>query len=213
MSNDKTMQDAFKNNVDIHTVTASQVFGVPENAVTPVMRSSAKAVNFGIIYGISAFSLAKDINISNSEAKKYIEEYFRKYPNVEKFMNKTVADAEKNGYVTTVFGRRRNIPELSSKNRIVQASGRRIAMNTPVQGTAADIIKTAMVNVYRKLKEENLDAHLILQVHDELIVESSPEDAEKAGRILHDEMVSACTLKVPLVADVKEGVSWYDAKE
>ena len=213
MSNDKTMQDAFKNNVDIHTVTASQVFNVSESAVTPQMRSSAKAVNFGIIYGIGAFSLAKDINVSKAEAKRYIEEYFRKYPNVEKFMNKTVSDAEKNGYVTTVFGRRRDIPELSSKNRIVQASGRRIAMNTPIQGTAADIIKIAMVNVYRKLKEENLNAHLILQVHDELIVESSPEDAEKAGRILNNEMVSACSLKVPLVADVKEGVSWYDAKE
>lgn len=213
MSNDKTMQDAFKNNVDIHTVTASQVFNVSENAVTPHMRSSAKAVNFGIIYGIGAFSLAKDINVSKAEAKRYIEEYFRKYPNVEKFMNKTVSDAEKNGYVTTIFGRRRDIPELSSKNRIVQAAGKRIAMNTPVQGTAADIIKIAMVNVYRKLKEENLNAHLILQVHDELIVESSPDDAEKAGRILNDEMVSACSLKVPLVADVKEGVSWYDAKE
>jgi len=177
------------------------------------MRSSAKAVNFGIIYGIGAFSLAKDINVSKAEAKRYIEGYFRKYPDVEKFMNDTVENAEKNGYVTTIFGRKRNIPEIQSRNKVIQAAGKRIAMNTPVQGTAADIIKIAMVNVYKRLKEENLNAHLILQVHDELIVEASPEAAEKAGKILSSEMVNACNLKVPLVADVKEGVSWYDAKE
>lgn len=213
MSNDQTMQEAFKNNADIHTITASQVFGVPENSVTPFMRSSAKAVNFGIIYGIGAFSLAKDINVSKAEAKRYIEGYFKKYPNVEKFMNDTVESAEKNGYVTTIFGRKRNIPEIQSRNKVIKAAGKRIAMNTPVQGTAADIIKIAMINVYKRLKEENLNAHLILQVHDELIVETSPESAEMAGKILSSEMVNACKLNVPLIADVKEGFSWYDAKE
>lgn len=212
MSNDPTMQKAFMDNVDIHTVTASQVFGVAETMVTSEMRSSAKAVNFGIIYGIGTFSLAKDINVSVAEAKRYIEGYFMKYPNVEKFMNDTVENAVKNGYVSTIFGRRRNIPELSSSNRIIQASGKRIAMNTPIQGTAADIIKLAMIEVYKALKAENLNAHLILQVHDELIVECSPEDAEKAGKILNEKMMNTCKLKVPLTADVKEGHSWYDAK-
>lgn len=212
MSHDKNMQDAFINGIDIHTVTASQVFGVPENAVTPYMRSSAKAVNFGIIYGIGPFSLAKDINVSVSEAKKYMQGYFTKYPNVEKFMNNTVESAMKTGYVTTISGRRRDIPEILSSNKIVQASGKRIAMNTPVQGTAADIIKIAMVNVYRKFKEENLKAHLILQVHDELIVECPPDEAEKAGKILSSEMVNAVKLAVPLIAEVREGHSWYDAK-
>lgn len=212
MSNDSNMIDAFVNNADIHTSTAAKVFHVDENMVTPSMRSFAKAVNFGIIYGIGAYSLSKDINVSVKEAKHYISEYFSRYPDVEKFIKDTVRKATDNGYVTTLFGRRRNIPELSSSNRIIKASGERIAMNTPVQGTAADIIKKAMINVFRKLKESVPDAHLILQVHDELIVECSPKDAEKAGKILHDEMENACKLRVPLVADVKEGHSWYDAK-
>ncbi len=212
MSNDSNMIDAFVNNADIHTSTAAKVFHVDENMVTPSMRSFAKAVNFGIIYGIGAYSLSKDINVSVKEAKHYISEYFSRYPDVEKFIKDTVRKATDDGYVTTLFGRRRNIPELSSSNRIIKASGERIAMNTPVQGTAADIIKKAMINVFRKLKESVPDAHLILQVHDELIVECSPEDAEKAGKILRDEMENACKLRVPLVADVKEGHSWYDAK-
>ncbi len=212
MSNDSNMIDAFVNNADIHTSTAAKVFHVDENMVTPSMRSFAKAVNFGIIYGIGAYSLSKDINVSVKEAKHYISEYFSRYPDVEKFIKDTVRKATADGYVTTLFGRRRNIPELSSSNRIIKASGERIAMNTPIQGTAADIIKKAMINVFRKLKESVPDAHLILQVHDELIVECSPEDAEKAGKILHDEMENACKLRVPLVADVKEGHSWYDAK-
>lgn len=212
MSNDSNMIDAFVNNADIHTSTAAKVFHVDENMVTPSMRSFAKAVNFGIIYGIGAYSLSKDINVSVKEAKHYISEYFSRYPDVEKFIKDTVRKATADGYVTTLFGRRRNIPELSSSNRIIKASGERIAMNTPIQGTAADIIKKAMINVFRKLKESVPDAHLILQVHDELIVECSPKDAEKAGKILHDEMENACKLRVPLVADVKEGHSWYDAK-
>ncbi len=213
MSGDKTMQKAFTDNIDIHTVTASQVFGVDENMVTPEMRSSAKAVNFGIIYGIGSFSLAKDINVSVSEAKKYIEGYFEKYPDVEKFMNECVENARKKGYSETLFKRRRDIPEIMSSNRIVQSAGKRIAMNTPVQGTAADIIKKAMVMVYKRLKEEIPEAHLILQVHDELIVECYPKDSQKAGKILNECMINACKLDVPLTADVREGKSWYDAKE
>ncbi len=213
MSDDETMQKAFIDNVDIHTVTASQVFGVSEKSVTSEMRSAAKAVNFGIIYGIGAFSLAKDINVSVAEAKKYIQGYFNKYPNVEKFMHSAVEEAVSKGYVTTLFGRKRDIPEVRSSNKVVQAAGQRIAMNTPIQGTAADIIKKAMIEVYKRLKAEVPNAHLILQVHDELIVECSPNDSEKAEKILNECMINACNLKVPLIADVSKGMSWYEAKE
>ena len=209
---DKNMQEAFSEGRDIHTSTAAQVFDIPEDFVTPEMRSAAKAVNFGIIYGIGAFSLSKDINVSVYEAKKYIDDYLHNFPNVEKFMNDTVENAKKNGYVTTMFGRKRYVPELSASNKNMQAAGRRIAMNTPIQGSAADIIKIAMVRVYRRLKEEVPDARLILQVHDELIVECDVKDAEAAGKILSEEMTNACELKVPLTADVNRGDSWYEAK-
>ncbi|MGN1481745.1 DNA polymerase I [Porcipelethomonas sp.] len=209
---DPTMIKGFCEGADIHTSTAAQVFGLPEEMVTPEMRSAAKAVNFGIIYGIGAFSLSKDINVSVYEAKKYISDYLHNFPNVEKFMNDTVERAKKDGYVTTMFGRKRYVPELSASNKNMQAAGRRIAMNTPVQGSAADIIKIAMVKVYRRLKEEVPDAKLILQVHDELIVECSRDDADAAGKILSEEMTNACELKVPLTADVNRGDSWYDAK-
>lgn len=209
---DENMQRAFREGEDIHAATASQVFDMPQDMVTSQMRSAAKAVNFGIIYGIGAFSLSKDIGVSVYEAKKYISGYLAKYPKVEKFMNSTVENAVRNGYVTTMFGRKRYIPELSASNKMMQAAGKRIAMNTPIQGTAADIIKIAMVRVYRRLKEEVPDARLILQVHDELIVECSREDSEKASEILCDEMVRACDLAVPLTADVNIGESWYDAK-
>ena len=209
---DENMISAFTNNEDIHTSTAAQVFDMPKEMVTPEMRSAAKAVNFGIIYGIGAFSLSKDINVSVYKAKKYIEDYLSKYPKVKQFMDNTVKSAEETGFVSTMFGRKRRIPELSSSNKVLQAAGRRIAMNTPVQGTAADLIKIAMINVYNRLKKENLDAHLILQVHDELIVESSDADCEKAKRILQEEMQNVCKMRVPLSVDVNEGASWYDAK-
>jgi len=209
---DENMIKAFNDGEDIHTATASQVFDVPPIMITPEMRSSAKAVNFGIIYGIGAFSLAKDINVTREQAQKYIDEYMKKYPKVKKFMEDTVENARKSGTVSTMFGRKRHIPELKSSNKILQSAGKRIAMNTPVQGTSADLIKIAMINVYRKLKAENLNAHLILQVHDELIVESDKQDSKRASEILHDEMTNVCKLKVPLIADVNEGVSWYDAK-
>jgi DNA polymerase-1 len=198
--------------MDIHTSTAAKVFKMPLELVTDSMRTYAKAVNFGIIYGIGAFSLSKDIGVSVAEADKYIKDYLNHYKNVERFMNDTVEQAKKNGYVTTLFGRRRYVPELSSSNKIMQAAGKRIAMNTPIQGTAADIIKIAMVKVYRRLKEENLNARLILQVHDELIVEGDKACAERVGEILREEMMNACELSVPLIAEVNVGKSWYDAK-
>lgn len=210
--NDPVMIKGFSEGADIHTSTAAQVFGMPKEMITPEMRSAAKAVNFGIIYGIGAFSLSKDINVSVYEAKKYIDDYLHNFPNVEKFMNNTVENAKKNGYVTTMFGRKRYVPELSASNKNMQAAGRRIAMNTPIQGSAADIIKIAMVRVYKRLKEEVPDARLILQVHDELIVECGLNDAEAAGKILSEEMTNACDLKVPLTADVNRGESWYEAK-
>lgn len=209
---DEAMINGFKDGADIHTATAAQVFGLPAEMITPEMRSAAKAVNFGIIYGIGAFSLSKDINVSVYEAKKYIKDYLHNFPNVEKFMDETVENAKKNGYVTTMFGRKRYVPELSASNKIMQAAGKRIAMNTPIQGSAADIIKMAMVKVYRRLKEEVPEAKLILQVHDELIVECSKEDADAAFEILSHEMSNACQLKVPLTVDVNRGESWYDAK-
>ena len=209
---DPTMIKGFTEGADIHTSTAAQVFGLPEEMVTPEMRSAAKAVNFGIIYGIGAFSLSKDINVSVYEAKKYISDYLHNFPNVEKFMNDTVEKAKRDGYVTTMFGRRRYVPELTASNKMMQAAGRRIAMNTPVQGSAADIIKIAMVKVYQRLRDEVPDARLILQVHDELIVECDVKDADAAAKILSEEMTGACELKVPLTADVNRGDSWYDAK-
>ena len=212
MSGDKNMQEAFLSGADIHTRTASQVFGLPEEFVDSDMRRAAKAVNFGIIYGIGAFSLSKDINCSVADADRYIKNYLGTYPMIDEFMKKTVESAEKTGYVTTLFGRRRYIPELKASNRNLKAFGRRAAMNAPIQGTAADIIKIAMIRVYRRLKEENLDAKLILQVHDELIVETSEECKEAAAKALSEEMQQAVKMAVPLTAEVGSGKSWYDAK-
>lgn len=212
MSGDKNMQEGFLNGMDIHTATAAQVFDMPADMVTSEMRRAAKAVNFGIVYGIGAFSLSKDIGVTVAEADRYIKNYFAKYPNIHSFMDGTVADAQESGYAVTMFGRRRPIPELKNSNKNVQAFGKRAAMNAPVQGTAADIIKIAMIKVYRRLKAENLDARLILQVHDELIIEVSEKDAERAAAVLGEEMRGAAALDVPLTADVSKGKTWYDAK-
>ena len=209
---DKNMISAFTSGEDIHTSTAAQVFDVPSIMVTPEMRSAAKAVNFGIIYGIKAFSLSKDIGTSVQQAQRYIDDYLAKYPKVHEFMESTVDNAMKTGVVTTMFGRKRRIPELASSNKVLQAAGKRIAMNTPVQGSAADLIKIAMINVYRRLKAEKLDAELILQVHDELIIESDVSCAEKCAEILQEEMQGVYDMKVPLAVDVHQGQSWYDAK-
>lgn len=211
ISGDKTMQDAFLSGEDFHAVTASHVFGVPLSEVTPAMRSSAKAVNFGIVYGISAFSLAQDIGVSQWEAKAYMDAYMEKYHGVRDYMKAIVEKAKDDGYVSTLFGRRRYLPELKSSNFNMRSFGERVALNMPIQGTAADVIKIAMVNVYRRLKTEKLKSRLILQVHDELIVECPEEERETVERLLKDEMERAVTLSVPLTADVSSGKSWAEA--
>ena len=211
IAKDEAMIKTFCEGGDIHTETAASVFGMPPEWVTAEMRRSAKAVNFGIIYGMEAFSLAKDIGTSLANAKQYIADYFAHYSGVKAYMEGSVASAEKDGYAVTMFGRRRFIPEMLHSNKMVKAQGKRMAMNAPIQGTAADIIKIAMVKVYRRLKEELPEARLILQVHDELIVEAPETLAEKAAVILREEMEGAAKLSVPLTAEAKEGKSWYDA--
>ena len=211
ISGDETMKEAFLSGEDFHTVTASNVFGVPVSEVTPVLRSRAKAVNFGIVYGISAFSLAQDIGVYPNEAKAYIDAYLEKYHGVRDYMKQIVEIAKAQGYVSTVYGRRRSLPELKSANFNMRSFGERVALNMPVQGTAADIIKLAMVNVHRRLKRENLKARLILQVHDELIVECPGEEAEQVRQILTEEMENAARLSVPLLAEAHIGHSWAEA--
>ncbi len=212
IADDKAMIDAFNNGDDIHAITASQVFKMPLQMVTPLMRSRAKAVNFGIVYGIGAFSLAKDIGVSRAEADRYIKDYLHHYSGVDRYMNEVVEEAKKNGYVKTLFGRRRYLPELSSSNGMLRAFGERVARNMPIQGTAADIIKIAMIRVYTRLKEEKLNARLILQIHDELIVEAPADEQSKAELIVKEEMENACKMKVLLKSDAHSGKSWYDAK-
>lgn len=212
ISGDKNMIDAFKNNQDIHAITASQVFNMPLDFVTGEMRSRAKAVNFGIVYGIGAYSLAKDIGVTNKEAKNYIESYLKHYSGIDKYMHDVVEKAKDTGYVETVFGRRRYLPELSASNGMTRAFGERVARNAPIQGTAADIIKIAMIKVDKRLTEENLEARLVLQVHDELIVECPSHESMRVAMILQEEMEKAVSLSVPLVADSTVGKTWYDAK-
>ncbi len=212
LSNDATMIEGFNNGEDIHAITASQVFNMPLFMVTPLMRSRAKAVNFGIVYGIGAFSLAKDIGVTRKEADNYIKGYLHHYSAVRDYLEKVVEKAKDDGYVSTLFHRRRYLPELTASNKMLQAFGERVAKNMPVQGTAADIIKIAMVKVYNRLLKENIDAKLIMQVHDELIVECAEKDRQAAEIILKQEMENACKMKVKLLADVHSGKTWYDAK-
>lgn len=212
MADDKNLIDAFSHDSDIHTRTASEVFGVPVDEVTREQRSAAKAVNFGIIYGISDFGLSKNLGISRKRAGEYIEKYLAKYPKVSEYMENAVENGEKDGFVTTLMGRRRYIPQLRQKNYMVKNLGKRLAMNAPIQGSAADIIKLAMVKVYYKLKERGLKTRLILQVHDELILETPAEEEETMKEFLKHEMENAAKLKVKLVADVKAGKSWFDTK-
>lgn len=211
ISGDETMQNAFKSGEDIHAVTASQVFGLPLSEVTPAQRSSAKAVNFGIVYGISAFSLAQDIKVSPAEARAYIDAYMQKYHGVREYMDRVIAEAKERGYVETLFGRRRPVPELKASNFNTRSFGERVARNMPIQGTAADIIKLAMVNVRRRLRAEGLEARLILQVHDELIAECPEREAERVAALLEEEMERAVTLSVPLTAEAHSGHSWAEA--
>ena len=211
IANDETMIAAFRSGEDIHAVTASQVFGVPLAEVTPLQRSHAKAVNFGIVYGISAFSLAQDIGVFQSEAKAYMDSYFAKYHGVRAYMTRVVEQAKADGYVTTLFGRRRDLPELKSSNFNLRSFGERVALNMPIQGTAADIIKAAMVRVDARMRAEHLQARLLLQVHDELIVECPAEEAETVRGILIEEMEHVVDYRVPLLVDAKIGASWAEA--
>lgn len=213
IAKDKAMIKAFKENVDIHTLTASEVFDLPPLFITPDLRSKAKAVNFGIVYGIGAFSLSKDIGVSVAEAKKLIDGYFKTYPGVAKYMEEVVTKAKEDGFVTTIFGRRRYLPEITASNGMLRAFGERVARNMPIQGTAADIIKIAMIRVFSRLEQEKVNAKLILQVHDELIVEAAIEDKEKAKRIMEEEMKNAVNLAVEMSAEVKCGNTWFDAKD
>ena len=212
MSGDAALIAAYQADEDIHAITASQVFDVPLDQVDSTLRRKAKAVNFGIVYGISSFGLGQDLDISRKEAEGYIEKYFATYGKVKKFLDRTVEDAKKNGYTVTMFGRRRPIPELASSNFMTRSFGERAAMNAPVQGTAADIIKIAMVRVNRRLKEEHLQSKLVLQIHDELIIETKKEEVEIVQKILVQEMMHAADLAVPLLVDANVGDSWYDAK-
>lgn len=212
IANDETMISAFNSGDDIHTITASQVFNMPVEAVTPLMRSRAKAVNFGIVYGIGAFSLAQDIGVSRAEADKYIKGYLHHFSGVDSYMKNVIAEAKDNGYVKTLFNRRRYLPELAASNAMIRNFGERVARNMPIQGTAADIIKIAMVRVYGRLEKEKLKAKLIMQIHDELIVEAPENETEKVIEILREEMENACRMKVRLTADVNWGKSWYDTK-
>ena len=212
VANDQVMIDAFKSGKDIHRATAARVFGMPEDMVTSQMRSSAKAVNFGIVYGMGAFSLSKDIGVSVKEASNYIDEYLKNFSGVRDYMEKVISDAKEKGYAEDIFGRRRYLPELSSSNKMSRAAGERIARNMPIQGAAADIIKIAMIKVYNRLRDENLEAKLILQVHDELIVECPESEAEKVKKILEEEMSGAVNMSVPMIADANIGKDWYQAK-
>lgn len=211
LANDENMINAFNNGEDIHKTTAAQVFNLPPEMVTPLLRSRAKAVNFGIVYGIGAFSLAKDIGVSVKEAKDYINGYLHHFSGVAEYMDKMIETAKDNGYAETLFHRRRYLPELASSNHMMRAFGERVARNMPIQGTAADIIKIAMIRVCESLEKENMKSRLILQVHDELIVESPADEAEKALQIVTREMENACKLRVRLVADGKIGKTWYDS--
>ena len=212
IAKDENMINSFKHHSDIHTKTASEVFNVKVEEVTPLMRSRAKAVNFGIVYGISDFSLAQDLKISKKEASEYMQIYFDRYPKIKEYLENIVKQAEKDGYVLTILNRKRTIPEIKASNKIVKALGERLAMNAPIQGSAADIIKIAMVNVYNRLKEEKLKSTLILQVHDELILNVKPEEKEIVRKLVKEEMENAVKLQVPMEVDVNEGATWYEAK-
>ncbi len=213
ISNDRQMIAAFRDGVDIHAVTASQVFHIPLENMTSDWRRKAKAINFGIVYGIGAYSLSQDIHVTVAEASDYINAYLNTYHGVAEYQKRVVEESAARGYVTTLYGRRRELPELASSNRIQRAAGERLALNTPIQGTAADVIKIAMVRVWNRLREEKMKTRLILQVHDELLLEAPEDEIEKASEILRHEMEHAASLAVTLTAEVSVGKNWYEAKE
>ena len=206
------MIEAYRTDQDIHRITASQVFHIPFEEVTDLQRRNAKAVNFGIVYGISSFGLSQDLSITRKEAAGYIEQYFATYPKVKEFLEHLVEQAKEDGYVTTMFGRRRPIPELKSSNFMQRSFGERVAMNSPIQGTAADIIKIAMIRVWQELKKQGLQSKLILQVHDELLIETRKEEIEQVEKILTEQMQQAADLAVTLAIDLHTGDNWYEAK-
>jgi DNA polymerase-1 len=212
IAGDENMQSAFTSGRDIHTATAAQVFHVEPEAVTPEMRRSAKAVNFGIVYGISPFSLSQDIGVTVAEAKAYMEAYFETFPGVRQYMDAVVERAKETGYVETLLHRRRDLPELKSSNFNMRSFGERVALNMPIQGTAADVMKLAMVAVWKRLRAEGLQARLVLQVHDELIVECPETEAETVAKLLEEEMEHVMKLAVPLTAEAHWGKNWLEAK-
>jgi len=212
MSGDEVLMQAFRDNADIHRLTASQVLGIAPEAVTPTQRNNAKAVNFGIVYGISAYGLSEDLNIPVWEAEDYIAGYFAQYPRVKAFMNDCIAQATDTGYASTIFGRRRAVPELKSHNHNIRAFGQRVAMNMPIQGTAADLIKIAMIRVSDRLQAEGLASRLVLQVHDELLLEVPHHELETVKTLVKTEMENVADLAVPLVVDAHSGESWYETK-
>ena len=212
MSEDEIMVEAFKSDQDIHTICASQIFNVPVEEDSKQLRSRAKAVNFGIVYGISDFGLSEQVGIKRNEAKEYITAYLEKYSGIDNFMKEVVEDAKRKGYVTTLCGRRRYIPELSSNNYMVRKFGDRAAMNTPIQGTAADIMKIAMIDVYNELKKRGLKSKLVLQIHDELLIDTVESEKEEVRSLLKECMERAMVLKVPLKVEVEEGKNWFQAK-
>jgi len=211
VTGDAHMQEAFLSGADIHRSTAAKIYNIRPEDVTPRLRSSAKAINFGIMYGKGAYSLSKDIGVSVKEAEAFLQTYLATFPNIDGYMEKTIADARQCGYVSTLFGRRRALPELNSNNHNIRASGERMARNTPIQGTAADVIKLAMVRVWRRLRDEKMESRLILTVHDELIVEAPEAEAEKAAQILREEMEGCVHYAVPLSTDVHTGKNWLEA--
>ena len=206
------MIHAYREAKDIHRITASQVFHTPFDEVTELQRRNAKAVNFGIVYGISSFGLSQDLSITRKEASEYINRYFETYPGIKKFLDDTVAHAKEMGYVVTLFGRRRPVPELASSNFMQRSFGERVAMNAPIQGTAADVMKIAMIGVHRELTERKMKSRLVLQVHDELLIEAYEEEVEDVKKILKEQMEQAAQLDVPLEVDMHTGRNWYEAK-
>ena len=206
------MIEAFNNNQDIHKQAASKVFKTPLDEVTKEQRSNAKAVNFGIVYGISDFGLGEQLGISRKKAKEYIDEYLEQYSGIKEFMKNITEEAKEKGYVETLYHRRRYIPELKSNNYMVRQFGARAAMNTPIQGTAADIMKIAMIRVFRELQDRKLQSKIVLQVHDEMIIEALEEEKEEVKEIMKESMENVVKLKVPLMAEISEAKNWYDCK-
>jgi DNA polymerase-1 len=212
MSGDKELIEAYRENKDIHAITASKVFHVPFDQVTSIQRRNAKAVNFGIVYGISSFGLSQGLSISRKEAADYIEAYFKTYPGIKAFLDGLVKSARDTGYALTMFGRRRPVPELKSSNFMQRSFGERVAMNSPIQGSGADIMKTAMISVWEEIRKRKMRSELILQIHDELLVETAPGEEEAVKELLEEKMKAAASLRVSLETDVHAGTDWYEAK-